>query len=407
MRCRAVVIERSGIMTSGLRAVALSAAALVVFGASRLSAQETAQTGRTHVVKRGDTLWDLARLYLGDPYLWPEIYRLNTDMIDDPHWIYPSEVLKLPTPGSTPTVAEGPKPEAEPPTAVPQGAPVPSAPVPAPTATPPSAAPVESPSGELSGPTVFPKQTTHIDPAKQRVRAAAPAPAIRIGEFLSAPFVDREGGPRGAGALLKAVNLSVSTSGRDPKARLQLHDDVFISPPVGSAAPEGEKYVTYAVGPYVEDLGQVIIPTGIVEVIRAPRSGEAAVAQVVHMFAEIQADQQLMPYDSTSLQIRGRAQPVGGSSWASVKFIPSSAVLPTIQDYLMLDVSSRDGIKVGDEFLLFEPRRNDGDHAEPEISIARGQAVRVTPYATTLMITGERHPKIEMGTMARRIATMP
>ena len=407
MRCREVSMERSGIMTSGLRAVALSAAVLVVLGAARLSAQETAQTARTHVVKRGDTLWDLARLYLGDPYLWPEIYRLNTDVIDDPHWIYPSEVLKLPAPGSTPTVAEGPKPEAEPPAAVPQGAPVAAAPTPAPTA-PPTSAPVESPSGELSGPTVFPKQINHVDPAKQRVRAAAPAPAIRIGEFLSAPFIDREGGPRGAGAILKAVNLSVSASGRDPKARLQLHDDLLIAPPVGSAAPEGERYVTYAIGPYVEDLGQVIIPTGIIEVTRAPRSGEAAIAQVVHMFAEIQADQQLMPYDSTSLQIKGRAQPVGGASWASVKFIPSSAVLPTIQDFLVLDVSSRDGIKVGDEFLLFEPRRNsDGDHAEPEISIARAQAVRVTPYATTLMITGERHPKIEKGTMARRIATMP
>jgi hypothetical protein len=34
-------------------------------------------------------------------------------------------------------------------------------------------------------------------------------------------------------------------------------------------------------------------------------------------------------------------------------------------------------------------------------------AVRVTPYATTLMITGEKHPKIEAGTLVRRVATMP
>ena len=38
----------------------------------------------THAVKRGDTLWDISRRYLGDPYLWPEIYRNNTDQIEDP-----------------------------------------------------------------------------------------------------------------------------------------------------------------------------------------------------------------------------------------------------------------------------------------------------------------------------------
>ncbi|MEX2153510.1 MAG: hypothetical protein WD825_09235 [Gemmatimonadaceae bacterium] len=55
----------------------LLALAAGLTAAQSLAAQEpTQQQPRTHTVVRGDNLWDLAQTYLGNAFLWPEIYRL-------------------------------------------------------------------------------------------------------------------------------------------------------------------------------------------------------------------------------------------------------------------------------------------------------------------------------------------
>jgi len=49
-----------------------------------------------HEVVRGDSLWDLARRYYGDPYRWPEIHAANRDRIPDPDLIVPGSEVRLP-----------------------------------------------------------------------------------------------------------------------------------------------------------------------------------------------------------------------------------------------------------------------------------------------------------------------
>ncbi len=74
--------------------------------AQRDTAQQVAQAGvplselapdapDQHVVVHGDTLWGISTLFLRSPWRWPELWGMNRDQIQNPHLIYPGQVLML------------------------------------------------------------------------------------------------------------------------------------------------------------------------------------------------------------------------------------------------------------------------------------------------------------------------
>ncbi|MFB9443032.1 BTAD domain-containing putative transcriptional regulator [Dactylosporangium vinaceum] len=164
----------------------------------------------TVTVQRGDTLWEIAEAWLGDPHRWPEIYKLNADRYDDhgrmrggdhiePTWVLvlpddatpPPGAQPAPPPGSQspPGAGEDPgQPAAPPSTAPPSTAP--------PSTAPPSTAPSTIPPSTAAPGTHAPGDDGVFDPpgastsgpAASGAASTAPAPAGSDG--TAAPTAD-------------------------------------------------------------------------------------------------------------------------------------------------------------------------------------------------------------------------
>jgi hypothetical protein len=228
---------------------------------------------------------------------------------------------------------------------------------------------------------------------------------VRRGEVEAAPYVERRGGPAGPGRLVASVDrLGIEST--NSERRFQLNDRVYFQPPRGFVARVGDRYLSYVLGDELADVGQVVVPTGIVRV-EAVTPGQPPMIRIVRQFGEIRLQQGLIPFSDVILPATA-TNPIAGGSSGKVLYVHNEPVLPSIGHYVVLSPSARAGIKVGDEFSFIDAATGRKDvNAAPPVSAGTAQAVRVTPFATTAIIISQVQPTIREGMAVQLIGKMP
>ena len=338
-----------------LAAAGLAAAAPVAAQQQEPPAQE-----RVHVVREGETLWEIARAYLSDPFLWPEIFRLNTDVVQDPARIYPSERLVLP--GGTRAVQEG---------------------------------------GPRDGRTVFFRDRDAED--REIVGAStAPYPVVTQGDFYRASFVAPDAEVPSVGRLAEVVSPTEVALDRQPG--IHPYDKVYVALGAGATAQVGDRI--HFVRP-VRDLrpgGRVWQSTGVATV--AAVEDGVATAVMVRIFDDVRPGDVAMP--AARFTVPAGVRPVSATGLQG-RILGFETVHPIVatQEYAFLDVGRQAGVREGDEFEAYLPREARSWGSRPEIRVGRMQVVKVTERTATVRVTSLEQPAIRPGLPVRRIARMP
>jgi hypothetical protein len=371
-------------------------------GAAR-TAQPVGPPPPTHIVQQGETLWSLAQQFMGDPLLWPEIYRLNPTVIEDPHWIFPGEELRL-VPGSETAAA---------PTE--SGAPASAAPAPAaaggitvaPTAgdSGPSRAPTIQSGSPFNAPTIFASRSA-ITPsaATMQFRNQQAYRAVRAGEHFSAGFLT-EGEQLRSGRLLGNTRTA-SVSRLTTTTSATLFSDVAVAPPPGDTLKPGDLLLSYETPRIIDHYGQVVRPTGLLRVTTVGGADQNVSALVVGVFQTISSDQRVVPVapfrSSTANSVATDSGIVG-----SVIDIRDPHELATQQDVLFIDRGSEDGVREGDIFQISGVSPVASGIGAVVQNEAKVLIVYTRPHTCTGTIIELERPDIRPGAAARQIRRMP
>ncbi len=408
-RSRIAPLVTAALLAGGTAARAQDTLQVATPDTLQMGAQE--QRPQVHVVQVGETLWGLAETYLRDPLLWPEIYRLNTATIEDPHWIYPGEELTFG--GLAPQVAEQPPvtdtTQVQPPVvadtsqaAVQPPRPVEAPPVETPTVEAPPPPPPPPP-GDASAPTIFSRQgrgagIARVGATGGEVYRYRP---VRRGEFYSAGFLT-EGESFPWGKVRGDANQPAETQSAATSSAA-IYGTVELEAPGGGTYQEGDSLLVADLARDVPGWGTVVVPSGVLRVTHV--QDRDILAEVVMQFSRVVDGQVTIPLEP--FHDPGFTTPVPVDNGLTAKIIAPRDIhpVPNQQNIMFIDAGRAQGVALGDLFEVWEPLS--AARGETQQAVALLQVVHVRERSASGFIVQIYQPGIETGQPVRLIRKMP
>ena len=319
-----------------------------------------------YVVKKGDTLWGIAKSLLNDPFLWPKLWERNP-FITNPNRIFPGDTLAVPgrepAPQAPAAQAEAPRPEP------PKEAPKEQAQIPTPPAPVPRAAP------EI---TVAPLPP--VPPASQMAIACSPI-------LLQEAATDAAG----IGSIIRT---------RDNAVLVSQEDYVDIGLDKDQVPKVGDRLAVIRAGgrvfhPWQKNvLGRALLTLGIIEVKEI--RDKTVRARIIYSCEAMSGGNRVGPLILTPFPEDKIAQPtsrqVEGFIVESARWVPYVG----LQNAVYLDVGGVQGISPGDVFAIYRPIAPAADLQTgnvfpiPPERLGEATVIRVTNTSSTAVITASQ-----------------
>ena len=235
---------------------------------------------------------------------------------------------------------------------------------------------------------------------REILEAFPPGAAPNPYEVVSAPYVAEAAQLNGAGRLAEARSTAVG-AGAVVAGPIHLTDRVDFSAPRGTSIDSGGRALLVRVGPSVTGVGIVVVPTGVVRATDRIGSLGTVPGVIVAQFDEILSTDRVLPLPERDLASSATLSPVTRGATGRVVWIPSGALLPSLQHQVIVDIGERDGVHAGDQ-LSIRDRPGQGG-----VTVAVARVLRVGPRSATALIVRESLPQVRVGMEAVLTGKLP